>query len=386
MIRVSVVSTKEIFKLIIKIVLFIVILVVIIGIIRYSKRNFEKTSIDTNKYLSYITDEITVMGNLELDNKLSLNPEIILDSEFRASKAITSRNMDSLELSNYDEEENSKANIVNENESLNQSTEKVNGENLGEIKEVNTGVQTEVIKSTYKETYNYSVNGVKIKNETNFNLDELQLSTDNVNTDNKNVIIFHTHTCESYTQTENCRYEESGNYRTTNVEYSVSKVGDELGKYLTNYGFNVIHNKTYHDYPAYNGSYGRSLKTVSDILSKNKANIIIDLHRDAMNDETYAPKVRIGDEYVSQIMFVIGTDGSGLKHDNWKQNLEFAIKVQQKGNELYPGLFKPIILRNARYNQNLSSEAVIVEFGATGNTLEEATGASKYLAKVLSEI
>lgn len=386
MIRVSVVSTKEIFKLIIKIVLFIVILVVIIGIIRYSKRNFEKTSIDTNKYLSYITDEITVMGNLELNNKLSLNPEIILDSEFRASKAITSRNMDSLELSNYDEEENSKANIVNENESLNQSTEKVNGENLGEIKEVNTGVQTEVIKSTYKETYNYSVNGVKIKNETNFNLDELQLSTDNVNTDNKNVIIFHTHTCESYTQTENCRYEESGNYRTTNVEYSVSKVGDELGKYLTNYGFNVIHNKTYHDYPAYNGSYGRSLKTVSDILSKNKANIIIDLHRDAMNDETYAPKVRIGDEYVSQIMFVIGTDGSGLKHDNWKQNLEFAIKVQQKGNELYPGLFKPIILRNARYNQNLSSEAVIVEFGATGNTLEEATGASKYLAKVLSEI
>ena len=386
MIRVSVVSTKEIFKLIIKIVLFIVILVIIIGIIRYSKRNFEKTSIDTNKYLSYITDEITVMGNLELNNKLSLNPEIILDSEFRASKAITSRNMDSLELSNYDEDENSKANIVNENESLNQSTENVNGENLGEIKEVNTGVQTEVIKSTYKETYNYSVNGVKIKNETNFNLDELQLSTDNVNTDNKNVIIFHTHTCESYTQTENCRYEESGNYRTTNLEYSVSKVGDELGKYLTNYGFNVIHNKTYHDYPAYNGSYGRSLKTVSDILSKNKANIIIDLHRDAMNDETYAPKVKIGDEYVSQIMFVIGTDGSGLKHDNWKQNLEFAIKVQQKGNELYPGLFKPIILRNARYNQNLSSEAVIVEFGATGNTLEEATGASKYLAIVLSEI
>lgn len=386
MIRVSVVSTKEIFKLIIKIVLFIVILVIIIGIIRYSKRNFEKTSIDTNKYLSYITDEITVMGNLELNNKLSLNPEIILDSEFRASKAITSRNMDSLELSNYDEDENSKANIVNENESLNQSTENVNSENLGEIKEVNTGVQTEVIKSTYKETYNYSVNGVKIKNETNFNLDELQLSTDNVNTDNKNVIIFHTHTCESYTQTENCRYEESGNYRTTNLEYNVSKVGDELGKYLTNYGFNVIHNKTYHDYPAYNGSYGRSLKTVSDILSKNKANIIIDLHRDAMNDETYAPKVKIGDEYVSQIMFVIGTDGSGLKHDNWKQNLEFAIKVQQKGNELYPGLFKPIILRNARYNQNLSSEAVIVEFGATGNTLEEATGASKYLAKVLSEI
>ena len=85
-------------------------------------------------------------------------------------------------------------------------------------------------------------------------------------------------------------------------------------------------------------------------------------------------------------MFVIGTSGSGLEHDNWKQNLEFAIKVQQKGNEMYPGLFKPIILRNARYNQHLGKAATIIEFGATGNTLEECEGAAKYLAKVLEQI
>ena len=282
------------------------------------------------------------------------------------------------QINNIKEIENVNPNISN-NEKTEETTTNI-------TEEVSTNETTEIVTNNpIKENYNIEINGVKIKNETSFEIDESILDTE-LNINKENIVIFHTHTCESYTQTENCRYEESGNYRTTNLEYSVSKVGDELGKYLTNYGFNVIHNKTYHDYPAYNGSYGRSLKTVSDILSKNKANIIIDLHRDAMNDETYAPKVKIGDEYVSQIMFVIGTDGSGLKHDNWKQNLEFAIKVQQKGNELYPGLFKPIILRNARYNQNLSSEAVIVEFGATGNTLEEATGASKYLAKVLSEI
>ena len=33
------------------------------------------------------------------------------------------------------------------------------------------------------------------------------------------------------------------------------------------------------------------------------------------------------------------------------------------------GLFKPIILRNSRYNQNLASGACIIEVGATGNTL-----------------
>ena len=85
-------------------------------------------------------------------------------------------------------------------------------------------------------------------------------------------------------------------------------------------------------------------------------------------------------------MFVIGTDGGGLCHPNWNQNLKFAIKVQQKAEELYPGLFKPIILRNSRYNQHLSKAATIIEVGATGNTLEQSLTSMKYLSKVLSEV
>lgn len=37
------------------------------------------------------------------------------------------------------------------------------------------------------------------------------------------------------------------------------------------------------------------------------------------------------------------------------------------------GLFRPIIVRNSRYNQNLGDSACIIEVGATGNTLEEST-------------
>ena len=199
----------------------------------------------------------------------------------------------------------------------------------------------------------------------------MNLST-NITVNSKNILIFHTHTCESYTQTDANKYESTGNYRTTDLNHNVVRVGDELQKYLTSYGHNVIHNKTFHDYPAYTGSYGRSLKTVNGILSQNKdTDVVIDLHRDAIGDDSYAPKVKIGDEYAAQIMFVIGTNGSGLTHDNWQQNLQFAMKVQQKANELYPGLFKPILLRNARYNQHLSKAANIIEIGATGNTLEE---------------
>lgn len=255
-----------------------------------------------------------------------------------------------------------------------------------EIQEVGEGQKTEVYSSTYKPTYSFEIEGVKIKNESKYSLQTLNLSTSNVHIANKNVLIFHTHTCESYTQTDNNKYEATGDYRTTDLSHSVVKVGDVLQSYLTSYGFKVVHNKTLHDYPAYNGSYGRSLKTVKALLEKNpKTDIVIDLHRDAMADEKYAPKVKIGDEYVSQIMFVIGTDGSGLEHPNWRNNLEFAIKVVKKGNEMYPGLFKPIIVRDARYNQNLASAATIIEFGATGNTLEECEGAAKYFAKVLEK-
>ena len=213
------------------------------------------------------------------------------------------------------------------------------------------------------------------------------LKTDSVNVNNKNVLIFHTHTCESYTETENSKYNQTVNFRTTDLNFSVSRVGTELENQLKLYGYNVLHDKTYHDYPSYTGSYGKSLETVQNLLTTNKDfDVVFDIHRDAIADSSYAPTVKIGDEYVSQLMFVIGTDGSGLEHNNWVQNLRFAIKVQEKANEMYPGLFKPIIIRNSRYNQHLAKAASIIEVGATGNTLEQSNNSMKYLAKVLSEI
>ena len=85
-------------------------------------------------------------------------------------------------------------------------------------------------------------------------------------------------------------------------------------------------------------------------------------------------------------MFVIGTDGGGLQHLGWQQNLKFAVKIQEKANELYPGLFRPIIVRNSRYNQHLTKAATIIEVGATGNTMEECLTSMKYLSKVISEV
>ena len=256
------------------------------------------------------------------------------------------------------------------------------------LEEAKTGVSTEVIESGIENKFTNAYGSVQIKNGTKYDLTEEILTPNFELTNKKDIIIYHTHTCESYTPTENYNYEQTGTYRTTDLNYTVARVGDELTNYLTNYGCNVVHDKTYHDYPAYTGSYGRSMNTITNIMkSGTNAQMIIDLHRDAVGaNNNYAPKVKIGEEYAAQLMFVIGTNGGGMEHPNWQRNLKFAVAVQQKANEMYPGLFKPIILRNSRYNQNVSDAATIIEVGATGNTMEECLTSMKYLSKVFSEI
>lgn len=269
----------------------------------------------------------------------------------------------------------------------NGTNEEKTEERTNELEEASINVETQVVtQNPIAESYNVEINGVKIKNETSFQITD-EISQKQLEINKENILIFHTHTCESYTPSETYQYEQTGNFRTTDLNYSVARVGDELTNYLMGYGFKVTHDKTYHDYPAYTGSYTRSKATVENILQTNPSDIIIDLHRDAIGSKSdYDPSVKIGEETAAQLMFVIGTNGGGLYHPNWESNLKFAMEVQQKANELYPGLFKPIIVRNSRYNQHLGSAACIIEVGATGNTLEQCLTSMKYLAKILDEI
>lgn len=239
-----------------------------------------------------------------------------------------------------------------------------------------------------KESYTNSYGSVKIKNDTDIKLTQSILKPDYSVKNSKDIIIYHTHTCESYTQTKENSYKASGNFRTTNLNYSVARVGRELESSLKKYKFNIVRNETKHDYPAYSGSYNRSLETIQGMLKKNKeAEIVFDIHRDAIgSNSNYAPTVEINGEKVAQLMFVIGTNEGGGKHPNWKNNLKFAIKVQEKANEMYPGLFRNINLRSATFNQKVTNAASIIEVGATGNTLEEACRSMKYLAEILNEV
>ena len=374
MFNVTVINIK---KSLLKITLLLGIVVVIFMMLQMITR-FQSNEIlqieISEEIVKCLSSEIPAMQSTYYKFNNSLREDGEEQEETFAQKILR---VELAQINNIREIENVNSNIEDneKKEEISASTE-----------EVATNETTEIVTNNpIKENYNIEVNGVKIKNETSFEIDESILDTE-LNINKENIVIFHTHTCESYTPTEQFNYEQTGNFRTTDLNYSVVRVGEELTQNLVKYGFNVNHDKTYHDYPAYTGSYTRSKATVESVLASTPSDIIIDLHRDAIGSKSdYDPSVKIGDETVAQLMFVIGTNGGGLYHPDWRSKLKFAIEVQEKANEMYPGLFKTMIVRNSRYNQHLGKAACIIEVGATGNTLEQSMASMKYLAKVLEE-
>lgn len=260
-------------------------------------------------------------------------------------------------------------------------------ENKTEKIQISKDATTEAVsEKNVAESSTNSYGSVKIKNDSDYKLTKEILTPDVEVTNKKDIFIYHTHTCESYTPSEAYNYKMTGNYRTTDSEYNIVNVGRCLNEELTKRGFSVIHDETYHDYPSYSGAYSRALETAETGEEKTNAQIVIDLHRDALGSgDTYGPTVKINEESVAQLMIVIGTDGGGLEHPKWQENLKFAVKLQEKANEMYPGLFRPITIRNSRYNQHVSTGAMIIEVGATANTMEECLLSMQCLANVLEE-
>lgn len=252
--------------------------------------------------------------------------------------------------------------------------------------EVPTSATTQVVSEhNKKDIYNVTYSTVQIRNQTSFELTPEMLTPD-ITFDKSNIVIFHTHTSESYTPSEAYPYVASGNFRTLDTNANVVGVGNELTSRLSQKNINVVHDTTFHDYPEYNGAYTRSLQTVQNILASTSADLVIDLHRDAIADSSYGPSVMIGEEKAAQLMFVMGSSEGGLSHPNWINNLKIAVKIQEKANEMYPGLFKPILLSKYRYNEHLAKGSCIIEVGATGNTMEECLTSMKYLTEVINAI
>ena len=310
MFNVTVLKMRDIFKVIIGITFLVV---VVLGI----SKIFHKDTKENSKGVQKIENGIKALSQFSMIN--CMDQTIPTMSSINEEYKIIAKEDDQKEDKNILQEmlktQISSVNAIKESEEI---TNKENNENIQENEKNQTeekqeiqlaqeGLQTQVItQNPISENSNVTYKNVKIKNQTSYTLTEEMLNPD-ITIENKNIILFHTHSCESYTSSDKYPYTPTGTFRTTDLNFTVVRVGTELENQLKQYQYNVIHNTDYHDYPSYNGSYTRSLATVENILKTNPSDIIIDVHRDAVGSRSdYAPTVKIGDtDEAAQIMFVI---------------------------------------------------------------------------------
>lgn len=201
------------------------------------------------------------------------------------------------------------------------------------------------------------------------------------------ILLYCSHTSETYDNSENFKFKYSGNYRTKDAKYNMLSVASIMSNTLKDKGFTSVFDTTPHDYTSYDNAYKNSMKTINTNLDKyDRFGLIIDVHRDAAADLSFGPTVKINGKSVAKLMLVIGVGYEGYPNKYWEENLTTALKIAKLGEEMYPGLFRQVLVRDARYNQHLQPGSLLVEVGATGNTLEEAYYGARCFANIIAKL
>ena len=130
-------------------------------------------------------------------------------------------------------------------------------------------------------------------------------------------------------------------------------------------------------------SYAASKPIVQEALATNKdIQYLFDIHRDAIAREHTTTTID-GQEY-AKLAFVIGEDYAN------DENLKLANELHKRIEQIDPSLTRGVIMQggsgnNGVYNQDLSNNSVLIEFGGVHNTLEELYRTADILAEVFSE-
>lgn len=206
------------------------------------------------------------------------------------------------------------------------------------------------------------------------------------------VLIYHTHTTEAYEKQAGDSYAESSQWRTEDDDYNIVKVGEDLAEELRSRGLNVVHDTTNHEPPKLGTAYTRSVTTVENYLKEYpNLSVIIDLHRDAYVQGASDPQtVTVDGKQAARILAVIGTGegttGNGFSvKPNWKENYKLAQRVTDNLQAVNPDLARDIMVRTGRYNQHLSTNAILLEMGNNKNSLQEVLNSVPYLANAIQK-
>ncbi len=239
--------------------------------------------------------------------------------------------------------------------------------------------------------------GGQVRNCTDISNDELYAEslespsfTLDKNSDEPQVLIYHTHATESFELEDKDYYDSSFTAKTTDPEKSIIAVGNEICQQLDLAGISYIHDTLVHDYPSYNASYESSRETVQSILEEYPSiKIVLDIHRDGIEREDgtrIAPVAEIDGQEAAQIMIIACRDDGTGNLPNCSENFKFACKLQSQCESMFEGLTRPILADYRFYNQDLSTGSLLIEIGSHGNSLEQVKYSGELLGKAIAEM
>ena len=204
------------------------------------------------------------------------------------------------------------------------------------------------------------------------------------------VLIFHTHTTESYLLSDNGVFYKDYKTRSTDSTRNMIRVGNEICKVLENNGIGYIHDTSTYD-ESYEGAYARSRVSVEKYLKEYPSiSIVLDVHRDAIyySDTSHGkPTAEIDGKKAAQIMIITGAQEGYIKDfPYWEDNLRFALCFQKTAEDKYPGLMKPVYFCQRKYNMDTSLCSLLLEIGTDENTLYEEIYSGYITGQIMTEI
>lgn len=224
--------------------------------------------------------------------------------------------------------------------------------------------------------------GAQLRNLTDEDNDELldiseELPWDEleIDPDEPLVLIYHTHTCESF-MPFGYVYDEDYPVRSVDCSKNITAVGDAICEALSRRGISSVHDCTVHDEPMFTGAYYRSADSMLEILEEYPSIIIaIDIHRDGIinaDGSITAPIAEIKGKTAAQFMIITGCDSEDTPLPDFRENLKLACLIQNAAEDAYPSLARPIMFDYRSYNQPLFEGNLLIEIGSQANTFEEA--------------
>lgn len=205
------------------------------------------------------------------------------------------------------------------------------------------------------------------------------------------VLILHTHGTEAYSPDGALSYADTADYaRSTDPSENVVAVGERMAEVLRDNGIPTLHCVILHDKSAYRDAYVRAAETIAAYLAEYPSiQYIFDVHRDALirgEGELVRPVVALDGEAVAQVMILAGSDYKGAYFPNWEDNLAFALQLREALNADHPRIARPVYLRGAAFNEHFGPLSLLLEVGASGNSIEEALRAGERVAQTLADM